>query len=224
VAPARAVENDLSPSHPRCGRFYLREPGLAKQAAHLLAGVEAVDATGKLGCGLLVLLRPESQHQAPAGFHDPVDLAQVPLRVRPEVEGVDGADLVEAVLGVRNAGAVALLDLDALLLDVPSVSAARHTHHRLGEIHTGDETFRNHRRSALHGAPVAATDVENTIGRLQSEEIQRVRIRWRGFNRHDLGNQPAQQPRGTTALPGDERRPSHRIPLLSLLRASARRR
>src|SRR5262249_24904459 len=82
-----------------------RQAGGLKQMEHLVAGVETVHGLREVGRTLFPL-RVEAQYEARAVSQDAVQLAEMQLRIVPEVDRMDRIPLVEELIRVRNMRAV----------------------------------------------------------------------------------------------------------------------
>src|SRR5262245_37103196 len=177
---------------------------------HLVAGVETVHGLREVGRTLFPF-RVEPQHEARAVSQDAVQLAEMQLRIVPEVDRMDRIPLVEELIRVRNMRAVADREAHTMLIVSAEESPRGHLQHLLGSFDADHQALRDHARRSLDGTSVPEADLQHPVRWLQIERLERLVVRGGRLERHDVADHTAEEPARTARLTGDELGPPHEL-------------
>src|SRR5688572_6979826 len=152
----------------------------------------------------------EPDHEAAPRTEHPMQLAKVSPGVVPEVESVDRHQLVEGLVWVGDARTVREREPHPACVDETLASTPRYPEHRFRCVDSPDQPILTDRLGcALDGAAMAAAHVEHPVSLLKLQECECLVVRRCRLERHDVADDPAEQPSRITGLPRDELRPPH---------------
>jgi len=142
-----------------------------------------------------------------------MDLGEMPGRLLPEVDGVDGEDSVERGVRPGQRAAVARAQFEAPFLDQSARSVGERRDHVLGVVNPGKPCARARLRRALEGTTMTEPDLEDALAPSCRQVTPDLVIQRARLDSHDGAEHPPEQTGWMRRLARDESRSPHGINL-----------
>lgn len=131
------------------------------------------------------------------------------MQVFPEIEDVYAKGLIKGRVGERQVAGRRNDHFGASCFDQSSISVDRDLHHQIRRVGANGAAMRR-ASSQLSKAPaVTASDVEDVVGWLDVQGVNRSLVFGPCFARHDESDDAPEEPRRVARLLGDKVRPTH---------------